>query len=72
MFLSSNLTQVAVISGWNGLYGSMGPVGHVGHVDLVMGPLPSPQWVPNGDRRWSFLAENLHVGWAFSGHFWHT
>ena len=42
----------------------MGPKGHVGHLDLdsVMGAMPSPQWVPNGGLRWSFLVENLHVG----------
>ena len=57
--LSSNVTRAVVFSGWNGLYlyGSMGPVGHVGHLASVMGSMPSPQWVPNGDWRWSFLAE---------------
>ena len=60
--LSSNVIQVAVVSGWNGLYGSMGPKGHVGHLDSVMGAMPSPQWVPIGGLRWSFLAESLHVG----------
>ena len=43
-------------------YGSMGPKGHVEHLDLVMGAMSSPQWVPNGGLRWSFLAETLHVG----------
>ena len=40
----------------------MGLNGHVGHLDFVMGAMPSPQWVLNGGLRWSFLAENLHVG----------
>ena len=62
MFLASNITQVTVISGWNDSYGSMGPKGHVEHLDLVMGAMSSPQWVPNGGLRWSFLAETLHVG----------
>ena len=38
MFLASNVTHVALISGWNGSYGSMGPGGHLRHLDLVMGP----------------------------------
>ena len=45
---ASNVTQVAVISGWNGLDGSMRPRGHVrhlafgdmGHVKCAMGPKP--------------------------------
>ena len=54
----SDITQVAVISVWNDSYGSMGPGGHVEHlVSLVMGAMPSPQWIPNGGWRWSFLAE---------------
>ena len=48
-FLSSNLTQVAVISGWNELYGSMGPVRHDRNLAFVMGGMPSAQWVPNGE-----------------------
>ena len=46
---ASNVTQVTVISGWNGSYGSMRPRGHVrhlafgdrGHVKCAMGPKPS-------------------------------
>ena len=69
-FLASSVTQVAKISCWNDLYGSMGPKGHVGHLALVIWPMPTPQWVPNSGWRWSFLAENLHVGvgGGFSGH----
>ena len=59
--MASNVTQVTVISDCNDLYGSMGPKGHVRHLDLVMGAMPSPQWVPNSGWRGSFLAENLHV-----------
>ena len=59
---ASNVTKVAVISGWNDTYGSMGPDGHVGHLALVMGAMPSPRWVPNGSWRWSFYAENPQVG----------
>ena len=55
-FLSSNVTQVAGISGWNDLYGSMRPVGRVRRLALVNGSMTSPQWVPNGGWRWSFLA----------------
>ena len=29
---ASNVTQMVVISGWNGSYGSMRPRGHVGHL----------------------------------------
>ena len=61
-FLASNVTQVTVISGWNDSYGSMGLVGHAGNLALVMGSMPSPQWVPNGGWKWSFLVKNLHVG----------
>ena len=39
VLLASNVTKVAVISGWNGLYGSMGAGGHVISLDLVMGAL---------------------------------
>ena len=55
MFLASNVTHVAVISGWNGSYGSMGPRGHVRGLDLVMGSMPSPQWVPSGGWRGSLF-----------------
>ena len=48
---------MAVISVWNDSYGSMGPLGHVGHLDLVMGAMSSPQWIPYGGWGWSFLAE---------------
>ena len=50
---------MAAISVWNDSYGSMGPLGHVGQLDLVMvmGAIPSPQWIPNGGWRWSFLAK---------------
>ena len=37
MFLASNVTHVAVRSGWNSPYGSMGPGGHIRYLDLVMG-----------------------------------
>ena len=60
--MAYNVTKVAVTLGWNVLYGSMGPVGHVRRIALVMGAMPSHQWVPNGGWRWSFLAENPHVG----------
>ena len=56
MFLTSNVTKVAVASGWNGLDGSMGPEGHVRHLDLVMGGMPGAQWVQNDRLRGSFLA----------------
>ena len=50
---ASNVTQVAVISGWNGSYGSMRPRGHVrhlafgdmGHVKCAMGPKQSLEGV---------------------------
>ena len=48
MFLSSNVTQVAVISGWNGLYVSMRPQWYTTHLELVMGAMPGAQWVTNG------------------------
>ena len=53
-FLASNVTKVAVVSGWNGLDGSMGPKGHVRYLDLVMGDLPGAQWVQNHRLRGSF------------------
>ena len=56
MFLASNVTKVAGISGWNGLDESMGPVGNVRCLDLVMGDLPGAQWVRNNHLRGSFLA----------------
>ena len=56
MFLASNVTQVAVISGWNSFYSSMGLVGHFKHLALVVGAMPGAQWVPNGDWSGSFLA----------------
>ena len=36
-FLASNITQVAVISGWNGSYGYMRPRVYVGHLTAVIG-----------------------------------
>ena len=54
MFLASNVTQVTVISGWNGSYGSMGPKGHGRRLDLVMGAMPGAQWVRKGCWRGSF------------------
>ena len=45
MFLASNGTKVAAISGWNGSYGSMGPGGHVRCLDLVMGAMTGAQWL---------------------------
>ena len=56
MFLASNVTKVAVISGWNGLDESMGPVGHDRRLYLVMGAMPGAQWVQNDRLRGSFLA----------------
>ena len=55
-FLASNVTELAVISGSNGLDGSMGPGGHARYLDLVMGDLPGAQWVWNDRLRGSFLA----------------
>ena len=55
MFLSSNVTKVTIISGWNGLDGSIGPGGHMGCVDLVMGAMPGALWVQTDHLRWSFL-----------------
>ena len=60
-FFSSNVTQVAVISGLNDLHESMGSVRHAGHLALAMGSMPSPQWVPNGGWRWSFLAGKISM-----------
>ena len=59
MFLASNVTHVAVISGWNGSHGSMRPEGHVRRLDLVMGAMTDAQWVRN-DR----LSGSL-LGWVF-------
>ena len=42
------------VSCWNDSDGSMGPVEHVRYLALVMGTVPSSQWVPNGGWRWSF------------------
>ena len=55
-FLASNVTQVTVISGWNGSYGSMGPEGHIRSLDVVMRVLTGAHWVQNGRLRGSFLA----------------
>jgi len=55
-FLTSNATQVAVISGWIGSYGSMGPKGHVRHLDLVRGAMKGAQWVRKDLLRGSLLA----------------
>ena len=56
MFLASNVTQMALISGWKGSYGSMGPEEHVRRLDLVIGALPGAQWAQNGCWIRSFLA----------------
>ena len=56
MFLASNETKVAVISGWNGLDGSMGPGGHVRCLDLVIGAMTGAQLFQNDRFRGSFLA----------------
>ena len=55
-YLASNITQVAVISGWNGSYGSMRPGGHITHLAAVIGGIPDAQWVQNSRWRRSFLA----------------
>ena len=34
--------------GWNGSYGSMGSKKHDWHLELVMGAIPSAQWVQKG------------------------
>ena len=57
MLLASNVTKMAVISGWIGLIGSMGPGGYVRCLDFVMGDLPGAQWVRNDRLRGSFLPE---------------
>ena len=54
MYLASNVTKVAVISGWNGSYGSIRPGGHVRHLDLVMEAMTGAQWVQNDRLRGSF------------------
>ena len=54
--MASNVVQVTVISGWNGLGGSMGPEGHIQSLDLVMGDLTGAQWVQNHRLRGYFLA----------------
>ena len=56
MFMASNVVQVTVISGWNGLGASMGPGGHIQSLDLVIGAMKRPRWVQN--HRWGgyFLA----------------
>ena len=55
-FLASNVTKVAVISGWNGFDGSMGPRRHIGCLDLEVGAMLGAQWVQNDRLRGSFLA----------------
>ena len=54
--LASNVTQVAVICGWNDSYESMGPRGHVRHPDLVMGAMPGTQWAKKRLLERVFLA----------------
>ena len=54
--LSLQYHQVAVITGWNGLFRSMGQAGHVRHLDLVMGAMRGAQWVPNDHLRGPSLA----------------
>ena len=56
MFLTSNDTKVAAISGWNGSYESIGPEGHIRHLDLVMRAMPGALWVQNDRLKGSFLA----------------
>ena len=46
-FLASNVIKMAIISGWNGLYGSMGSGENVRSLDLVMGALTGAQWGQN-------------------------
>ena len=53
--MASNVTKVAVVSHWNGLDGLMGRGGHVRRLDLVMGAMPSAQWVRNDGSRGSFF-----------------
>ena len=52
---ASNVTQMAVISDWNGSYGSMRPRGHVRHLDFGDGGMPSAQCVQNSRWRGSFF-----------------
>ena len=55
--MASNVTKVAVISGWNGSYGSMGPGGHViyeGGSVARSWPLMSPKWL-------EFLVGMVHM-----------
>ena len=54
--MASDITNVAVISSWNGLYGSVGPGGHIRRLDLAMGAMTGAQWVPNYRLRGPFLA----------------
>ena len=54
MLLASNVTHVAVMCGWNGLYGSMGFGGHIRRLDLVMGAMTGAQWVQNVRLRGTF------------------
>ena len=56
--LASNVTKVAVISGWNGLDGSMGHGGHVRYLDLVVGDLPGAQWVRNHCLKGALVVRN--------------
>ena len=56
MFLASNVTKVAVISGWNRLDVAMGPRGHTRSLNLVLGDLTGAQRVQNDRLRGSFLA----------------
>ena len=60
-FLASKVTQVAVVSSWNGSYQSMGLTRHVRYLALVMKAMRSPQCIRNVGLRRSFLAENLNV-----------
>ena len=55
-FLVSNVTNEAVIYGWNGSYGLMGTGGHVRCLDLVMGAMPGGQWARNDRLTPSFFA----------------
>ena len=66
---ASNVTQMIVISGGNGLYGSMGPRGHVrhlalgdrGHAKCALGPKHRLEGVLFGLKS--------HVGGRFDGTF---
>ena len=62
-FLTSNVSRVAVISCWNGLYGTMGPKEHDRHLDLLMGAMPETQWFQNHRLRGErvFSSPNPHV-----------